>query len=254
MSLKIFIPILTRNISPFLTRNYSSTLNRRTLYTQIHQTIFPLVVNSQFVTHKHTRNIFGIKKDSTDKPKSEEIEKKENSELPEEEPQTEEEILKIQELQDSLEKSKNELKEVNKKYLYSLAEIENTRKSSEQKLQDSRLFAIRNFSRDLLSIADTLESAVNTVKPTDMKDASKTFTDLFEGVKMTELNLQRVFTRHGLERISPLGEKFNPDYHESAFLMPGEYPGTVGEVRTIGYLLNGRLLRPSLVGVVMEKS
>ena len=251
MSLKTFVPILTRYITPFFTRNYTSTLNRRISYTYIHQPIQPSAVNAQFITRNYIRSIFGINKDSTSKPKGEQTEKREESKLPEEEPQNEDN-LKIQELQDSLEKSKNELKEMSKKYLYSLAEIENTRKSSEQKIKDSRLFAIQHLSRDLLSIADTLESAVNSVKPADLKDASKCFIDLFEGVKMTELNLQKVFSNHGLERISPLGEKFNPDYHESAFLMPGEYPGTVGEVRTIGYLLNGRLLRPSLVGVVMK--
>ena len=249
MSLKTTVPLLSRNISLFITRYYSTTANRSIL----HQPIPPSAVHSRYITRKQIRCLFGINKNTTDKQKDEEIEKKEKTELTEKEPPKGED-LKIQELQNSLEKSQTELKEMSKKYLYSLAEIENVRKGSEQKIKDTRLFAMQNFSRDLLSIADTLESAVNCVKSDDLTDASREFVDLFEGVKMTELNLQKIFSKHGLERVSPLGEKFNPDYHESAFLMPGESPGTVGEVRTIGYLLNGRLLRPSLVGVVKEKS
>ncbi|KAI6647978.1 GrpE protein-like protein 1, mitochondrial-like [Oopsacas minuta] len=234
--------LLSRTLSPLFSRNYSS-LNRPIFYT-------PTITQSNPISPKYSKySIFGISKDNNHKNNEKVIEEKESSKLPENE-----ENLKIEELQELICKNEKDLKEMTNKYLYSIAEIENIRKIKTQQVNESRLFAIQNFTRDLLNIADTLEAAVKSVKTDDLKDACKSFTDLFEGVKMTETNLQKVFSNHGLQRISPLGEKFNPEYHESAFLMPGDAPGTVGEVRTIGYLLNGRLLRPSLVGVVREKS
>lgn len=239
MSLKT-LHFISRNLS-ILSRN-NSTSNTSLFYTQ--QTLYP-------TPQRYFRNfLFGVSKDNNDKSKTEDknIEKKET-------PQENEENSKIQGLKELLSTKETELKDLNKRYLYSLAEIENARKIRTQQVNEARLFAVQSLTRDLLGIADTLESAVRSVKPADLHDASKSFKDLFEGVKMTETNLHKVFSNHGLERVTPLlGEKFDPDYHESVFLMPGEVPGTIGEVRTVGYLLNGRLLRPSSVGVVMENS
>ena len=237
MSLRT-IHFISRNLSIFSRNN--STLNKSLFYKQ--HTLTP---------QKYFRNfLFGISKDNNEKSKNEDKDIKQCSKSEENE-----ENVKIQEMKELLSTKETELKDLNKKYLYSLAEIENSRKIRTQQVNEARLFAIQSFTRDLLGIADTLESAVKSVKPADLKDASKSFKDLFDGVKMTETNFRKVFSNHGLERMLPLlGDKFNPDYHESVFLMPGEVPGTIGEVRTIGYLLNGRLLRPSSVGVVKEDS
>lgn len=68
---------------------------------------------------------------------------------------------------------------------------------------------------------------------------------------MTESQLIKVFNRHGLVKIDPLGEKFDPNLHEAMFQLPAadKEPGTVAVVTKIGYKLHERTVRPAIVGV-----
>ena len=246
------LPLIARNFSRILTRNFSSTLLHR--HPVLYSKPKAITANSNIPHNIQLRLLFGKKKnENEEKTTTEENEPLEEANT-ETEKETEKMDDKIEKLEEILAGKDEELKESKKKYLYSLAEMDNMRKVLNQQMKETKLFAIQNFTKDLLSTADTLESAVKSVKSAELEEGGENFKNFFEGVKMTESNLQKTFSNHGLERIDPLGEKFNPAYHESAFLMPGDVPGTVGDVRTVGYLLNGRLLRPSLVGVIQEES
>ncbi len=76
---------------------------------------------------------------------------------------------------------------------------------------------------------------------------------LYEGLKMTDTQLHKVFTKNGLSKIDPpVGEKFDPHFHEALFQQPlveGREAGTVAVVTKIGYQLHSRTIRPALVGV-----
>merc|ERR1712189_119682 len=87
-----------------------------------------------------------------------------------------------------------------------------------------------------------------------MGDKNTHLKSLFEGLTMTENKLQKVFQSNGLEKLNPMGEKFDPNFHAALFMQssPGKEPGTVSIVNKIGYKLNGRPLRAALVGVVKE--
>ena len=136
-----------------------------------------------------------------------------------------------------------------------LAEIENTRKRMMEKVEDARQFGIQGFSRDILDVADVLEKATDSVPESELKKGvNPPLLSLFEGIKMTEEQLRKVFTKNGLKRIEALGEKFDPVLHEAVFQVPGDKPGTVAVVSKVGYLLNGRTIRPALVGVAKAKS
>ena len=188
MSLKT-LHYISRSFSIFSRNN--STSNTSLFYTQ--HTLYP-------TPQRYFRNfLFGISKDNNDKSKTEDKDIKHSSKS-----QENEENVEIQEMKELLSTKETELKDMNNKYLYSLAEIENARKIRTQQVNEARLFAIQSFTRDLLGIADTLESAVASVIPADLQDASKSFKDLFDGVKMTETNLHKIFSNHGLERVSPL--------------------------------------------------
>lgn len=69
---------------------------------------------------------------------------------------------------------------------------------------------------------------------------------------MTEIQMQKVFKKHGVLKLNPMGAKFDPYEHEALFHAPleGKEPGTVGVVTKVGYKLHERTLRPALVGVV----
>ena len=139
------------------------------------------------------------------------------------------------------------------KYLRSLAEIENTRNRMTRLVNDSKKFGIQSFSKDIIEVADILEKAMESVPSDELKNNSNPhLSSLYSGLIMTKNELQKVFTKNGLERIEPLGELFDPVLHEALFELPGDHPGTVGSVSKVGYLLNGRTIRPALVGVVKK--
>ena len=118
-------------------------------------------------------------------------------------------------------------------------------------MKDAKLFGIQGFSKDMLDVADVLEKAIETVPKDQLENnVNPPLLQLYDGLKLTESQLQKVFHSNGLKRIDPLGEVFDPLYHEALFEVPGEKPGTISIVSKVGYLLNGRTVRPALVGVV----
>ena len=141
------------------------------------------------------------------------------------------------------------------KYKRALAENQNVIQRGRKQVEDARLFGIQGFSKDLLEVADVLEKATQSVPVEDLRqnDSLKT---LFEGLQLTESQLIKVFQKNGLQKVSPLGEKFDPHFHEALFQQefPDKEEGTVAMVSKVGYTLNGRTLRPALVGVVKHKS
>ncbi|XP_076308258.1 grpE protein homolog 1, mitochondrial-like [Tachypleus tridentatus] len=121
-----------------------------------------------------------------------------------------------------------------------------------KQIEEAKQFGIQNFCKDLLDIADVLSKAVESVPQDSLTSENPNLKNLYEGLKMTEAQLQNVFKRHGLNQINPQGEKFNPNQHEALFQQqdPSKEPGTVFIVTKIGYKLNERTIRPALVGVV----
>ncbi len=60
-----------------------------------------------------------------------------------------------------------------------------------------------------------------------------------------------VFERHGIQRIDPKGQRFDPNLHQAMFEVedPSQASGTVIQVVAAGYMQHGRLLRAAMVGV-----
>lgn len=101
-------------------------------------------------------------------------------------------------------------------------------------------------------MADVLAKATESVPKEEITDANQHLKSLYEGLIMTDGQLQKVFSKHGLVKLNPIGAKFDPYEHEALFHSPveGKEPGSVALVSKIGYKLHGRTLRPALVGVV----
>jgi molecular chaperone GrpE len=134
--------------------------------------------------------------------------------------------------------------------LRALAEVENTRRRGEREREDVARYAISGFARDILTVADNLRRALDNI-PAHAREKDEMLNTLAVGVEATERDLLAAFERHGLKKIEPLGEKFDHNFHQAMFEVPdtGKPPGTVVQVMQAGYVLNGRLLRPALVGV-----
>ena len=142
-----------------------------------------------------------------------------------------------------------ELAEQKDRLLRALAETENIRRRAQRERDDAAKYAITGFAKDLLSAADNLRRALDSLPEAQIADDRTR--SLLAGVAATERELLSVFERHGLRRIDPKGERFDHNFHQAIFEVerPDQPPGTVVEVLQPGYLLHDRLLRPAMVGV-----
>lgn len=142
------------------------------------------------------------------------------------------------------------IKELEERLKRSIAEQENLRKRMERDKADTAKYAIANFAREVLGIADNIQRAIDAVpKDAAANDAAlKTF---LEGIEVTERELHKAMERHGIAKMNPEGEKFDPNFHQAMFEIPtADTPsGMVMQVVQPGYLLEDRVLRPALVGV-----
>ncbi|GAB1604223.1 grpE protein homolog 1, mitochondrial-like [Argonauta hians] len=157
----------------------------------------------------------------------------------------------IKGLQEENKKLAEDVKKMKDKYLLALAETENVRMRMNKQIQDSKLFSIQGFCRDLLEVADILTTATESV-PKEELDRNNHLKNLFEGLTMTETQLQKVFNKHAIEQIIPKeGDKFDPYLHEAMFEVSqeGKEAGTVAILTKLGYRLHNRTVRPAIVGV-----
>src|ERR1700754_380444 len=137
------------------------------------------------------------------------------------------------------------------KMLRTLAEMENLRKRTSKEVADSRTYGITGFACDILDIADNLQRAIDAV-PADAKaSADPGLKALIEGVELTERSLLSALEKHGVKKIDPTGEKFDPNFHQAMYEVPdASVPsGTVVQVVQAGFMIGERVLRPALVGV-----
>ncbi|XP_012675872.1 grpE protein homolog 1, mitochondrial [Clupea harengus] len=145
-----------------------------------------------------------------------------------------------------------QVKELTDKYKRALADTENLRRRSQKMVEDAKMYGIQGFCKDLLEVADILEKATECVPKEAVTSENPHLKNLYDGLVMTDGQMQKVFTKHSLVKINPDGQKFDPYEHEALFHapIPGKEPGTVAAVTKVGYKLHGRTLRPALVGVV----
>lgn len=153
------------------------------------------------------------------------------------------EISREEDIQAEVDKLKDQL-------LRTMAELDNYRKRAEREREEMAKFAITGFARDLLTVPDNLRRALESV-PVDHEKPEELLKTLLEGVEITEKELLTAFKKHGIEKIEPVGKPFDHHLHQAMFELedPDQPAGTVVHVLQPGYTLNGRLLRPALVGV-----
>ncbi|XP_034936984.1 grpE protein homolog, mitochondrial isoform X2 [Chelonus insularis] len=107
--------------------------------------------------------------------------------------------------------------ELDDKYKRALADGENLRVRLTKQIEDAKLFGIQGFCKDLLDVADILGKATESVPKDQLTANNPHLKSLYEGLRMTEAQLHKVFKKHGLASVNPLDEKFNPNEHEALF-------------------------------------
>lgn len=150
-----------------------------------------------------------------------------------------------------------EIAELKDLLLRSYAEMENLRQRTWRENDATKKFAVQEFAKSLLDVADNLGRAVHAASPAPSSEANaskaeRSFKSLLDGVVMTEKQLLQVLKKHGVERDDPLGKPFDPNLHSAMFEIadPSKESGTIAHVMKVGYTLHDRVIRPAEVGVV----
>ncbi|PPD91904.1 hypothetical protein GOBAR_DD11172 [Gossypium barbadense] len=144
-----------------------------------------------------------------------------------------------------LEEKQKEIEQMKDKIVRTLAEMENVMARTRREADNSKKFAVQNFAKDLLDVADNLGRASAHVKAVPLLET------LLEGVEMTEKQLGEVFRKYGVKKFDPTNEPFDPNMHNAVFQVPdnSKPPGTVAHVLKAGYMLYDRVIRPAEVSV-----
>lgn len=179
-----------------------------------------------------------------------------------EEDLTLEDLVKlVTEKEELLKTKQEEIEKMKDKVLRTYADMENIMERTKREAENSKKFAIQNFAKSLLDVADNLDRASSVVKESfakidtsvDSAGAVPLLKTLLEGVEMTEKQLAEVFKKFGVEKYDPTNEEFDPNRHNAVFQVPDstKSPDTVAVVLKAGYTLHDRIIRPAEVGVTI---
>lgn len=149
-----------------------------------------------------------------------------------------EELLKAAELQAA---------EHHDAWLRAKAETENMRRRAQEDVAKAHKFAAEKFAGELLAVKDSLEAALAVEE--------QTVEALKSGVELTLRQLVAAFEKSSIKELNPLGEKFDPHFHQAIAMVDAEQEAnTVVSVLQKGYALHDRILRPALVTVAKPKT
>ncbi|CDP13783.1 unnamed protein product [Coffea canephora] len=165
----------------------------------------------------------------------------------------------VAEKEEQLKIKHEELQKLQDKALRTYADMQNSMDRTKRDAENLKKFAVQDFAKNLLDVADNLSRASLAVKDNFLKiDASKDavgavplLKTLLQGVEMTEKQLAEVFKKYGLQKYDPVDEEFDPHRHNAVFQVPdpSKPPNTVAVVLKAGYTLHDRVIRPAEVGV-----
>jgi len=157
----------------------------------------------------------------------------------------------LKELEAKLAAKEQEMAEAHDRLLRVSADYENYKKRSAREMEDFRKYANQSLLKEMLTVVDNLELAINSAK--EEKNTDK---KLIEGLNLTRNEMLRVFEKFNVKPITARGEIFDPAFHEAVMREESDdYPeNTVLSEFQKGYLIHDRLLRPAMVVVAVPKN
>jgi molecular chaperone GrpE len=156
----------------------------------------------------------------------------------------------VQSPEEQLAALRAEAAELKDRLLRAHAEVENMRKRTEREKEEIAKYAVTRLARDVVSVGDNFQRAIDAV-PAEAAEQDPALKSFLAGVTMTERELLNVLERHGIKRIQPMGEPFNPHLHQAVMEMPRtDVPaGTIVQIFQSGFTIEDRVLRPAMVAV-----
>jgi len=147
---------------------------------------------------------------------------------------------------------------------YKLAQLSDEYKRQGERFKretdKTKVYAIKNFAKDLFPVADQFILALDHVDKMSEADLdnNQELKDLANGVRMTQGELNKAFDKNKIKLIDPaVGDEFNHDLHEAVMQVPRANvpdlsPNQIAFIQKTGYVLEDQILRPCWVGVVAE--
>ena len=137
-----------------------------------------------------------------------------------------------------------------------MAEIENQRRRFEKEKQEAFDFGGFNFAAESLPLIDNIDRAISSFKSDDSLKDNKDLDKIIDGIEIVKKDLVSIFKKNGIEPISCINKKFDPNFHQAMLEVDDNTkdPGTVVQEMQTGYMMKSRLLRPSLVSVAKKRN
>lgn len=174
-----------------------------------------------------------------DKEGSEEVEM-----IPDEEAGGPELFAKLKKLREDLKKCEAERREYLEGWQRAKADLINYKKDESKRFGEFVKFAVEGVVAEVVQVLDSFDLALQHQMPKDVE----------RGIVLVRSQLEDILRRRGLEVMQPLGQKFDPAFHESLGEVESDAAeGRVVEVLQLGYLLHGKVLRPARVKISKQK-
>lgn len=137
-----------------------------------------------------------------------------------------------------------DLQEKKDRLLRLQADFDNFRRRSAKEREEISAVVTQNFCKDMLPLLDNFERA--------MAAETKDVEAFQKGVEMIFTQFQEILKKNGLEHIEAIGQKFDPNFHQAVMRVedPDKEDDTVAQELQKGYMVKGRVIRPSMVQVV----
>lgn len=150
---------------------------------------------------------------------------------------------------DEVEAVDEQLVEAKDQLLRSIAEMENVRRRAQRDVENAHKFAVEKLLADLFPVVDSMEKAIETAENSELGESAKA---IVAGMSLSLKLFVDTLAKAGAEQIDPLGQPFDPQFHEAMAMVPNPdaEPNSVMDVMQKGYVLNGRLTRAAKVIVV----
>jgi len=155
---------------------------------------------------------------------------------------------KLESLEHTLDIEKKRSEEYLTRLKYVQADFENLKKRFERQMQEVKQYCSEQLMIELLEVVDELEMAVNSSLSVSSTDA------LVQGVEMTLKKLKKIFDKEEVRPIDCVGQMFDPKKHEAIAKTEDDEDGRIVEEMRRGYIMKGKVIRPSIVKITAKPS
>lgn len=143
-----------------------------------------------------------------------------------------------------LEKLQAAVQEKEERALRLQADFENFRRRTAKEKEELSAVVTQGILKDMLPLLDNFERA--------MAAEAKDIDSFKQGVEMIFKQFGEILVKNGLEHIEVEGAKFDPNFHQAVMRVenPDLEDETIAQELQKGYMVKGRVIRPSMVQVV----